>query len=90
MSKVRARERETKQTTTTTKTKTTTTNNSIKKMDGFDEKQNSRKLISGRKAKERPEVNITNILQAAFMCADPKSAKKGSQLKQLFVLWGRP
>ena len=31
-------------------------------------------------------INFTNILLAAFMRADPKSAKKDSQLKQLFAL----
>ena len=30
-------------------------------------------------------VNFTNILCAAFTSADPKSAKKDSQLKQLFA-----
>ena len=35
-----------------------------------------------------PGVNFTNILRAAFTHADPKSPKKDSQLKQLFVLLG--
>ena len=35
-----------------------------------------------------PGVNFTNILCAAFTHADPKSAKKTSQLKQLFALLG--
>ena len=35
-----------------------------------------------------PWVNFTIILQAAFMPADPKSAKKTSQVKQLFALLG--
>ena len=33
-------------------------------------------------------VNFTNVLQAAFTCPDPKSAKKDSQVKQLFALLG--
>ena len=33
-------------------------------------------------------VNFTNILQAAFTPADPKRAKKDSQVKQLFALLG--
>ena len=33
-------------------------------------------------------VNFTNILQAAFMRADPKSAKKCSKIKQHFALLG--
>ena len=33
-------------------------------------------------------VNFTNILRAAFTRADPKSAKKDSQLKQLFCDFG--
>ena len=36
----------------------------------------------------RPGDNFTNILRAAFMRTDPKSATKGSQLKQLFALFG--
>ena len=35
-----------------------------------------------------PRVNFTNILQAAFTLADSKSAKKDSQVKQLFALLG--
>ena len=35
---------------------------------------------------ERSGVNFTNILHAAFMHPDPKSAKKDSQVKQLFDL----
>ena len=31
---------------------------------------------------------FTNILRAAFTHADPKSAKKDSQLNQLFALFG--
>ena len=33
-------------------------------------------------------VNFTDILRAAFTRADPKIAKKDSQLKQLFALLG--
>ena len=33
-------------------------------------------------------VNFINILRAAFMPADPKSAKKDSQVNQLFALLG--
>ena len=36
----------------------------------------------------QPRVNFTNILQAAFTRTDPKSAKKDSQVTQLFVLLG--
>ena len=36
----------------------------------------------------KPRVNFTIILQAAFTPGDPKSAKKDSQVKQLFALWG--
>ena len=36
----------------------------------------------------QPGVNFTNILHAAFMLADPKSAIKDSQLKQLFTYLG--
>ena len=36
----------------------------------------------------KPGINFTIILQAAFTHADPKSAKKDSQVKQLFALLG--
>ena len=35
-----------------------------------------------------PGVNFTNILLTAFTRTDPKSAKKDSQVKQLFVALG--
>ena len=35
-----------------------------------------------------PGVDFTNILHAAFTSADSKSAKKDSQLKQLFAILG--
>jgi len=37
-----------------------------------------------------PNVNFTNILREAFMCANPKSTKKYSQIVSLFVLLGSP
>ena len=36
-------------------------------------------------AKNYSWVNFTNILRAAFTRKDPKSAKKDSQVKQLFL-----
>ena len=41
----------------------------------------------GGKEGKRDQAHLTNILRAAFTRADPKSAKKDSQLKQLFALW---
>ena len=35
-----------------------------------------------------PRVNFTNILRTAFLCEDPKSAKKDSQLRQLLAISG--
>jgi len=35
-----------------------------------------------------PGVNFINILQAAFACADPESAKKELQLDRLFCSFG--
>jgi len=35
-----------------------------------------------------PGVNFTNILRAAFMCADPKSLNKTDSLTVSFVLLG--
>ena len=37
---------------------------------------------------ERLRVNFTKILRAAFTLPDPNSAKKDSQVKQLFALMG--
>ena len=37
---------------------------------------------------KRPGVNFTNILQAAFTRADPKSAKKTVKLSSFFALFG--
>ena len=37
---------------------------------------------------DTPGVNFTNILQAAFTCADPKSAKKTVKLSSFIVLLG--
>ncbi len=36
----------------------------------------------------QPGVNFTNILQAAFMCEDPKSVKIQSSCWYLFALLG--
>ena len=38
--------------------------------------------------KSTPGVNFTNVLQATFTNADPKSAQKDSQVKQLFCAFG--
>ncbi len=35
-----------------------------------------------------PGVNFINILQSAFMCSDPESAKKTDGLTVFFVLLG--
>jgi len=37
---------------------------------------------------ELPGVNFTNVLQAAFMLVDPKSAKKQLELTVFFALLG--
>jgi len=39
-------------------------------------------------AKLTPAVNFINILRAAFMCTDPKSAKRTDDLIVIFVLSG--
>jgi len=36
----------------------------------------------------RPVVNFINFLRATFTCADPKSAKKDSQVVNLFFTFG--
>jgi len=35
-----------------------------------------------------PGVDFTNVLQAAFVCADPKSTKRQSSCQSFFVLLG--
>ena len=43
-------------------------------------------VFHGRLRTSLPRVNFTNILRAAFMLADPKSAKKLFDLTVFFVL----
>jgi len=57
-------------------------------------KENCRKTLSYKKATRKmlvkltPGVNLISILLEAFICADPKSAKRQSSCQCLFALWG--
>jgi len=46
------------------------------------------KIYEFNNAYKKPSVNFMNILQAAFTCADPESAKKDSQVVSLFCAFG--
>ena len=43
--------------------------------------------IHHRKKKMKPGVNFTNVLQAAFICTDPNSAKKTVKSSSFFHFW---
>ncbi len=46
------------------------------------------KAPQGRLRKRNLKVNFINILRAAYMCADPESAKKTDNLTVFFALLG--